>query len=162
MASAPNYITPQGMAALQARYHHLFQEERPRIVETVSWAAGNGDRSENGDYIYGRKRLREIDRELAHLSKRMELARVVDPAQQPDKERVFFGATVTYVDEQEQSRTVTLVGEDENDSHKGRISWNAPVGRALQGARVGDVRQLRLPSGVLEVEVVDIRYPPAS
>lgn len=161
MAQTPNYITPQGMAALQARYHALFHEERPRIVETVSWAAGNGDRSENGDYIYGRKRLREIDRELAHLSKRMEIARVVDPAQQPDKSRVFFGATVTYVDEQDNARTVTLVGEDENDSHQGRISWNAPVGRALQGARVGDVRQLRLPSGTQEVEVVDISYPPA-
>jgi len=162
MTQSPNYITPKGMAHLHARYQQLFHDERPRVVETVSWAAGNGDRSENGDYIYGRKRLREIDRELAHLSKRMELARVVDPAQQPDKSRVFFGATVTYVDAQEQSRTVTLVGEDENDSHKGLISWNAPVGRALQGARIGDVRFLRLPSGVLEVEVVDIHYPPPS
>src|SRR5882757_8423023 len=112
----PNYITPAGYAALKAEYDTLFSGERPRLVETISWAAGNGDRSENGDYIYGRKRLREIDRELNHLSKRMKAAQVVDPARQEDRSRVYFGATVTLVDEEERERTVTLVGEDEADA----------------------------------------------
>jgi transcription elongation factor GreB len=155
----PNYITPAGQAALRAAYDALFREERPRIVEVVSWAAGNGDRSENGDYLYGRKRLREIDRELNRLSKRLKDAVVVDPAAQPDKSRAFFGATVTYADEEDRERTVTIVGEDETDSASGRISWRSPIARALNGARVGDLRAVQLPGGVQEIEIVAIAYP---
>ncbi len=155
----PNYITPAGMAALRDAHHALFEGERPKIVEIISWAAGNGDRSENGDYLYGRKRLREIDRELNRLSKRMKAAVVVDPARQPDKSRAFFGATVTYVDEQDRARTVTIVGEDETDSDNAQISWKSPIARALHGAIVGDVRTVRLPAGAQEIEITDIRYP---
>jgi transcription elongation factor GreB len=147
------------MAALHARYDHLFRTERPQMVETVSWAAGNGDRSENGDYIYGRKRLREIDRELAHLSKRMADLQVVNPANQPDKARIFFGATVTVADENDQHQTLTLVGRDEADASAGRIAWNSPVATALKGARTGDTRTVRLPTGERLLEVVAIRYP---
>src|SRR4051812_46430826 len=131
MADRPNYITPAGFAALRARYEALFGVERPRLVEIVSWAAGNGDRSENGDYIYGKKRLREIDRELGWLSKRLKAAQVVDPSVQPDRDKVFFGATVTIVDEEDRERTVTLVGEDEADATAGRISWRSPLANAL-------------------------------
>lgn len=134
----PNYITPAGFAAMRARYDHLFGTERPALVEVISWAAGNGDRSENGDYIYGRKKLREIDRELAHLSRRMKAAKVVDPARQAERGKVFFGATVTVVDEDDVERTVTLVGADEADAGSGRISWLSPLARALRGAAVGD------------------------
>jgi transcription elongation factor GreB len=152
-------ITPAGMAALHARYDHLFRTERPQMVETVSWAAGNGDRSENGDYIYDRKRLREIDRELAHLSKRMTDCQVVDPTNQPDKTRIFFGATVTVADENDHHQTLTLVGRDEADASLHRIAWNSPVAIALRGATVGDTRTARLPQGERLLEVVDIRYP---
>ena len=155
----PNYITPAGFAALQAEYHGLLAGERPRLVETVSWAAGNGDRSENGDYLYGKKRLREIDRRLGWLSKRMEAAKVVDPAHQPDRSRVWFGATVTVVDEDDAERVLTLVGDDETDAGSGRIGWNAPLARALRGAGVGDLRRVELPSGEREYEVVAIAYP---
>jgi transcription elongation factor GreB len=155
----PNYITPAGYAALRAEYERLFGTERPKLVETISWAAGNGDRSENGDYIYGRKRLREIDRTLNHLSKRMKSAHVVDPAQQVDKGRVLFGATVTLADEQDAERIVTLVGQDEADAGAGRISWNSPLALALRGAAIGDLRRVRLPAGEKEYEVVGIRYP---
>ncbi|NVE94095.1 transcription elongation factor GreB [Altererythrobacter lutimaris] len=151
-------ITAEGMAALKARYDHLFGKERPEIVEIVSWAAGNGDRSENGDYLYGRKRMRGIDRELAHLSKRMKKLRVVNPAEQPDKSRIFFGATVTLADEDDNERTVVLVGDDEQDAGKGLIGWSSPMARALRGAEVGDVRTVRLPSGEKEWEVVAISY----
>ena len=120
----PNYITPAGYAALRAEYDALFLVERPQIVETVSWAAGNGDRSENGDYIYGRKRLREIDRRLGFLSKRMKAAKVVDPAAQADRSKVFFGATVTIADEDDAERTLTIVGNDETDAGAGRIGWD--------------------------------------
>jgi transcription elongation factor GreB len=154
----PNYITPAGLATLRARYSELQSIERPKIVETVSWAAGNGDRSENGDYIYGKRRLREIDRELGWLSKRMKAARVVDPADQPDKSRVWFGATVTIADEEDRQRTLTLVGDDEADASKGLIGWNAPVARAVRGATVGDLRRVTLPSGETEYEVIAIRY----
>jgi transcription elongation factor GreB len=147
------------MSALKARYDHLFTTERPQMVETVSWAAGNGDRSENGDYIYGRKRLREIDRELAHLSKRMADLQVVDPANQPDKTRIFFGATITVVDEDDREQTLTLVGRDEADASAGRIAWNSPVAQALKGARVGDTRTVRLPQGERLLEVLAIAYP---
>lgn len=155
----PNYITPAGYAALKAEYDALFGSERPKLVETISWAAGNGDRSENGDYIYGRKRLREIDRRLGWLSKRMKAAKVVDPARQEDRGRVFFGATVTIADEDDQHRTLTLVGDDEADASQGRVGWNAPLARALRGAAVGDLRRVTLPGGEREYEVMAVVYP---
>lgn len=154
-------ITPAGMAALRERYDHLLGTERPAMVEIVSWAAGNGDRSENGDYLYGRKRLREIDRELAHLARRMKACRVVDPARQVDRTRVWFGATVTIADEADNQRSLTLVGDDEQDAGKGLIGWSAPLARALRGAAVGDLRRVHLPGGEKEWEVLAISYPPA-
>jgi transcription elongation factor GreB len=154
----PNYITPQGYAALRKRYDFLFREERPKIVETVSWAAGNGDRSENGDYIYGKKRLREIDWELGSLSRKLKAAKVVDPAEQPDTARVWFGATVTIADEQDNQRTLTLIGDDETETVAGRVGWNSPFGRALRGASVGDLRRVTLPAGEVEHEVLAICY----
>lgn len=153
-----NPITSAGLAALRARYDHLLGEERPRVVEIVSWAAGNGDRSENGDYIYGRKRMREIDRELAHLARRMKAARVVEPGDQPDRSRVFFGATVTLADEDDNHRTVTIVGDDEQDAGSGRIGWSSPLARALRRASVGDLRTVALPAGAKEWEVMAIAY----
>ena len=161
MTDRPRFITPAGFARIRAEYEQLFGTERPRLVETISWAAGNGDRSENGDYIYGRKKLREIDRELAHLSRRMKAAKVVDPARQADRGKVFFGATVTVVDEDDVERTVTLVGADEADAGSGRISWLSPLARALRGAAVGDVRRVTLPGGDREQEILSIRYPDA-
>ena len=156
-------ITPAGFAALRARYDHLLGTERPAIVEVVSWAAGNGDRSENGDYLYGRKRMREIDRELAHLARRMKVLRVIDPARQEDRRRTWFGATVTISDEDDNQRTLTLVGDDEQDASAGLIGWSAPLARALRGAAVGDLRRVNLPGGEKEWEVLDISYPaPAS
>lgn len=144
---------------MRARYAHLLGDERPKLVEVVSWAAGNGDRSENGDYIYGRKRLREIDRELAHLARRMKIARVIDPAAQEDRGRAWFGATVTLADEEDTELTITLVGQDEADAGAGLISWNAPLARALRGAAIGDLRRVALPAGTKEWEVVAIAYP---
>jgi transcription elongation factor GreB len=158
MEPRANYITPTGLAALRARYDQLLGTERPEIVAIVSWAAGNGDRSENGDYLYGRKRMREIDRELAHLARRMKAAKVIDPAQQPDRARAWFGATVTIVDEDDTERTLTLVGDDEQDPSANRIGWSAPIARALRGAAVGDLRTVRLPAGEKEWEVVAIHY----
>jgi transcription elongation factor GreB len=155
----PNYITPIGFEGLKARYHALFAVERPKLVETVSWAAGNGDRSENGDYIYGKKRLREIDKELGWLSRRIKAARVVDPAHQVDRSKIFFGATVTIADDQDQQRTFTIVGDDEADASQGRVGWNAPIARALRGAASGDVRRLTLPAGAIDYEVLTISYP---
>ena len=159
MVDKPNYITPAGYRLLREEYEALFAVERPKLVETISWAAGNGDRSENGDYIYGRKRLREIDRRIGWLSKRMAAANVLDPARQPDQSRVFFGAIVTLIDEDDQEREVTLVGEDEADAGAGLISWNSPMARAIRGAGVGDVRRVALPAGEKEFEVAAIRYP---
>ena len=159
MEDRPNYITPAGYSALKAEYDALFSGERPKLVETISWAAGNGDRSENGDYIYGRKRLREIDRRLGWLSKRMKAAKVVDPAGQPDKTRIWFGATVAIADEDDNRRVLTLLGDDEADAGAGRIGWNAPLARALRGAAVGDLRRVELPGGTREYEVVAITYP---
>ncbi len=153
-----NPITPAGLVALKARYDQLLGQERPRVVEIVSWAAGNGDRSENGDYIYGRKRMREIDRELAHLARRMKKARVIDPAQQPDRGRAWFGATVTIADENDNERILTLVGDDEQDATTGLIGWSAPIARALRGAAVGDLRTVHLPGGEKQWEVVAIAY----
>ncbi len=161
MTDQPNYITSAGYAALRAEYDALLGEERPRIVDVVSWAAGNGDRSENGDYIYGRKRLREIDRRLGWLAKRMKAAKVVDPLAQVDKTRVWFGATVTIADEDDNHRTLTLVGDDEADAAQGRIGWNAPIARALRGAGVGDVRKVALPVGERDYEVMAISYSPS-
>jgi transcription elongation factor GreB len=152
-------ITPAGMAALRARYDHLLGSERPAIVEVVSWAAGNGDRSENGDYLYGRKRMREIDRELGHLARRMKLLRVVDPCQQEDRSKVRFGATVTIADEDDNQRVLTIVGDDEQDASLGLIGWSAPIARALRGAAIGDLRRVVLPGGEKEWEVVAIAYP---
>lgn len=156
-----NPITPTGLAALRARYDHLLGTERPAIVDVVSWAAGNGDRSENGDYLYGRKRMREIDRELNHLARRMKAARVIDPARQEDRARVLFGATVEIADEDDNRRTLTLVGDDEQDATAGRIGWSAPIARALRGAKVGDLKLVRLPGGEKEWEVMAIAYPEA-
>ncbi|MBN2972084.1 transcription elongation factor GreB [Roseomonas aeriglobus] len=155
----PNYITPAGYAALRQEYEALFAVERPKLVDTIAWAAGNGDRSENGDYIYGRKRLREIDRRLGFLSKRMKAAKVVDPRAQEDRSRVWFGATITIADEDDQHRTLTLVGDDEAEAGDGRVGWNAPIARALRGAAIGDVRRVMLPSGEREYEVMEISYP---
>jgi transcription elongation factor GreB len=154
----PNYITPAGYAALKAEYDVLLSGERPKLVEVISWAAGNGDRSENGDYIYGRKRLREIDRRLGFLAKRMKAAKVVDPMQQPDKARAWFGATVTVADEDDNERTLTLVGDDEADAGAGRVGWNSPFARALRGATVGDLRKVTLPGGEREFEVTAVTY----
>jgi len=159
MADRPNYITPAGYRALREEYEALFGVERPKLVETISWAAGNGDRSENGDYIYGRKRLREIDRRIGFLSRRMKAAKVIDPASHEERSRVLFGATVTLADEDDEERVITLVGEDEADAGAGRVSWNSPIAAAIRGAAVGDVRRVRLPSGEVEYEILTISYP---
>ena len=159
MNDRPNYITPAGYSALKAEYDALFAGERPKLVETIAWAAGNGDRSENGDYIYGRKRLREIDRRLGWLSRRMKAAKVIDPARQEDRSRIWFGATVTIADEDDNHRTLTLVGDDEADAGAGRVGWNAPLARALRGAAIGDLRRVLLPAGEKEYEVMAINYP---
>jgi transcription elongation factor GreB len=157
-AGAKNYITPEGFRRLREERKHLQQVERPRIVEIVSWAAGNGDRSENGDYIYGKQRLREIDRRLRFLAKRLEIAEIVDPARQKNLDRVFFGATVTYANAAGDERTVTIVGIDEVDADNGRVSWISPIARALMKAQEGDVVELRTPHGVEPIEVMEIRY----
>ena len=156
--SPPRFITPDGFARLRAEYDALFGVERPKIVETVSWAASLGDRSENADYLYGKKRLREIDRRLSHLSRIMKAAKVVDPASQSTDE-VRFGATVELADEEDQRRTLTIVGDDETDASVGKIGWSAPIARALIGARIGDERIVRRPSGEKSYEVIAIRYP---
>jgi transcription elongation factor GreB len=159
MTDRPNYITPAGYAVLRAEYDALLGDERPKLVDVISWAAGNGDRSENGDYIYGRKRLREIDRRLGFLARRMKAAKIVDPLAQKDRSRVWFGATVTIADEDDVERVLTLVGDDETDAGAGRIGWNAPLARALRGSAVGDLRRVTLPAGEREYEVIAIRYP---
>ena len=155
----PNYITPAGYGVLKAEYDQLLGEERPKLLDVIAWAAGNGDRSENGDYIYGRKRLREIDRRLGFLAKRMKAARVVDPAAQVERGRAWFGAIVTVADEDDRHRTVELVGDDETDAGAGRIGWNSPMARALRGAAIGDLRTVQLPAGPKEYEVIAISYP---
>ena len=156
---ADRFITPDGLARIRAEYDELFGVERPKIVETVSWAASLGDRSENADYIYGKKRLREIDRRLGHLSRIMKQTKVVDPATQPTRDQVRFGATVELADDDDNRRTLTIVGDDEADATVGRIGWNAPLARALIGARVGDERIVRLPAGEKNYEVIEITYP---
>lgn len=157
-ADVKNLMTPQGYATLQEELRFLLKDERPRIVEIVSWAAGNGDRSENGDYIYNKKRLREIDRRVRYLTKRLETAEVVDPRNQQGIEQVFFGARVTYAKEDNSELTFTLVGVDEADLDQGKINWLSPMARALMKSRVGDVVELRTPAGLESVEVVSIEY----
>ena len=158
----PRFITPEGFARIRSEYEELFGTERPKLVEIISWAAGNGDRSENGDYIYGRKRLREIDRRLGYLSKVMKDAKIVDPSRQPSRDQVRFGATVELADEEDTRRIVTIVGNDETDASAGRIGWSAPIARALLGSKIGDERIVRLPSGEKSYEVVAITYPRAA
>jgi transcription elongation factor GreB len=155
----PFYMTPAGQAALVEELRRLWSIERPKVVEVVSWAAGLGDRSENADYQYGKRRLREIDRRVRFLRKRLEKVQVVDPARTPKRDQVFFGATVTYARADDTEVTVTIVGIDEADSTHHRISWVSPVARALLGARVGHLRRVRMPQGAEEIEVVAIRYP---
>jgi len=157
-AGFKNYMTPEGAERLREELRTLRRVERPKVVEVVSWAAGNGDRSENGDYIYGKKRLREIDRRIRFVSKRLEIAEVVDPARQTNRDQAFFGATVTYADEEDRERTVRIVGVDEARSELGEVSWISPIARALIKAHVGDVVTVRTPRGPEEVEVVAIRY----
>ena len=157
----PRFITPDGFARIRAEYEELFGVERPKVVEIVSWAASLGDRSENADYLYGKKRLREIDRRLAYLAKVMKAAKVVDPAKQEDRNQVRFGATIEIADEDDNRRALTIVGDDETDASAGRIGWSAPLARALIGAKVGDERIVRLPAGEKSYEVLAIRYPDA-
>ena len=155
---AKNYMRPQSFRALEKELHDLLRVERPKVVEIVSWAAGNGDRSENGDYIYGKKRLREIDRRVRFLTKRLEGATVVDPALQKNRAQVFFGATVTYIDHHDAERTITIVGVDEADMTKDLVSWISPVAKALLKARVGDSVKVRTPAGEESIDVTAIRY----
>jgi transcription elongation factor GreB len=159
MSDRPRFITPAGFARIRAEYEELFGVERPQIVEVVSWAASLGDRSENADYLYGKKRLREIDRRLAYLAKVMKTAKVVDPANQEDQSQVRFGATVEVGDEDDNRRSLTIVGDDETDASAGLIGWSAPLARALIGAKVGDERIVQLPAGEKTYEVIAIRYP---
>ena len=156
---ADRFITPEGLARIRAEYDDLFGIERPKIVEVVSWAASLGNRSENADYLYGKKRLREIDRRLGYLAKIMKQAKIVDPSKQQVRDQVRFGATVELADEEDNRRTVTIVGDDETDASAGRIGWSAPLARALIGARVGDERIVRLPAGEKSYEVIRISYP---
>ena len=158
-SGAKNYVTPAGFAALRDELNRLLRIERPQVVETVAWAAGNGDRSENGDYIYGKRRLRELDRRIRFLTKRLEHTEVVDPARQQHRDQAFFGATVTYCGRGGGEHTVTIVGIDESDPAAGRISWISPVARALLRAREGDRVELRTPAGTETLEVLEIRYP---
>jgi transcription elongation factor GreB len=158
-AGTKNYITPQGYARLREELLNLIDEERPKVVDVVHWAASNGDRSENGDYIYGKKRLREIDRRIRFLTKRLEIAEVADPAIHHGTDQVFFGATVTYVDETGEERTITIKGIDEADHAHGEVSWISPIARALLKAREGDVVKLVTPSGAHEIEVLQVQYP---
>ena len=157
-AGVKNYMTPEGHRHMQEELRRLLREDRPKTVEVVSWAAGNGDRSENGDYLYGKKRLREIDRRIRFLSKRLETAIVVDPDAQKNRDQVLFGAMVTYADDSGTERTVTIVGIDEADLDRSRVSWISPVARALLKAQQGDVVELRAPSGPERIEVIEIRY----
>lgn len=157
-AGARNYVTPGGFARMRRELDTLVSRERPELVATVAWAAGNGDRSENGDYIYGKKRLREIDRRIRYLTKRLEAAEVVDPATREPTDQVFFGATVEYVNEAGESHTVSIVGLDEMDPSKNYVSWISPVARALIKAREGDTVTLRTPAGDEQIEIVEVRY----
>ena len=154
-----NYMTPAGYARLRAELFELIDNERPKVVEVVHWAASNGDRSENGDYLYGKKRLREIDRRIRFLTKRLEIAEVTDPSLHHGNDQVFFGATVTYVEAEGTERTITIMGIDEADSLQGQVSWVSPIARTLLKSRVGDELKLVTPTGVLDIEVLDVHYP---
>ncbi|MBS0466986.1 MAG: transcription elongation factor GreB [Proteobacteria bacterium] len=158
-AGGKNYITPAGYARLRTELLSLIDEERPKVVEVVHWAASNGDRSENGDYLYGKKRLREIDRRIRFLTKRLEIAEVVDPSVHAGSEQVFFGATVTYIDDEDVERTVTILGVDETDNAQLQISWVSPVARALLKARQGDEVALQTPAGMRSLEILSVSYP---
>jgi transcription elongation factor GreB len=158
-AGGKNYITPEGYARLRAELLSLIDEERPKVVEVVHWAASNGDRSENGDYIYGKKRLREIDRRIRFLTKRLDIAVVADPSAHHGSDQVFFGATVTYANDAGVERTVTIKGIDEVDSLQGEVSWISPIARTLLKSREGDSLQLVTPVGVEAIEVLEVRYP---
>ena len=158
-AGSKNYMTPQGYARLRAEFTELMEVERPKIVDVIYWAASNGDRSENGDYIYGKKRLREIDRRIRFLTKRLEIAEVVDPSVHFGNDQIFFGATVAYADASGQERTVTIYGIDEADTAQGQVSWVSPIARALLKARVGDAVRMLSPVGVQEIEVLRVDYP---
>jgi transcription elongation factor GreB len=158
-AGTKNYLTPAGYARLRAELLALLDDERPKIVEIVSWAAKNGDRSENGDYLYGKKRLREIDRRIRFLTKRLDIAEVADPALHHGRDQVFFGATVTYVNQRDEERTITIKGIDEVDNLAGEVSWISPIARALLKARVGDEVQLMTPGGLEQIEVLAVSYP---
>ncbi|HYD29979.1 MAG TPA: transcription elongation factor GreB [Azospirillaceae bacterium] len=157
-----NYITPAGFKRMQDEMKQLWGVERPKVVEVVAWAASLGDRSENADYHYGKKRLREIDRRIRYLSKRLDIAEVVDPAKQRHRDKVFFGATVTYAREDGSEKTITIIGVDEADMDKGEVSWASPIAKALRTASEGDVRVVQTPNGPEEIEVVAISYPEAS
>ena len=157
-AGSKNYMTPGGYARLDAEFNELWKVERPKLVETISWAASNGDRSENGDYLYGKKRLREVDRRIRFLSKRLEHAEVVDPATREATDQVFFGATVTVADADGSESTYAIVGIDEADAARGRIAWISPMARALLKAREGDTVSVQTPDGKREVEIVEVRY----
>jgi len=161
-AGTRNYLTPQGYRRLRDELMTLLDVERPKIVEVVSWAAKNGDRSENGDYLYGKKRLREIDRRIRFLTKRLDIAEVADPSAHHGSDQVFFGATVTYANAHGEERTITIKGIDEADNLQGEVSWVAPIARALLKAREGDEVQLMTPGGLEKIEVVEVRYPPPS
>ena len=160
-AGGKNYITPDGYARLRTELLDLIDNERPKVVEIVHWAASNGDRSENGDYLYGKKRLREIDRRIRFLTKRLEIAEIVNPSIHEGSDQVYFGATVTYVDDQDVTRTVTIMGIDEADSGLGQVSWISPVARALLKAKVGEEVSLPTPSGARTLEVLEVVYPAA-
>jgi transcription elongation factor GreB len=167
IAAAPevkNYITPLGYARLKAELNKLHDVERPELVKTIAWAASNGDRSENGDYIYGKKRLREIDRRIHYLNKRLDSAEVVDPVRRGDSDQIFFGATVTYayVRGGKEERTITIVGVDEVDVKRGQVSWLSPIARALLKKRSGDVVTLATPAGDAEIEIIGVRYRAAA
>jgi transcription elongation factor GreB len=159
-AGARNYMTPAGYARLKAELFTLIDDERPKVVEVVHWAASNGDRSENGDYLYGKKRLREIDRRIRFLTKRLEWAEVVDPTVHHGSDQVFFGATVTYAEASGAERTVTILGIDEADSLLGQVTWVSPIARTLLKSREGDALKLVTPAGVVNIEVVQVGYPP--
>jgi len=157
-AGVKNYMTPEGHRRMQEELRRLMRDERPKVVEVVVWVAGNAASSENGDYIYGKKRLREIDSRIRFLTKRLEVAEIVDPQRQKNRDQVFFGATVTYADRDGTEKTVTIVGIDEADLDQGQVSWVSPIARALMKAHEGDVVELRTPSGIEPIEIIEIRY----
>ena len=157
-AGTRNYITPAGHARLKSELEHLIKRERPHVVEVVAWAASNGDRSENGDYIYGKRRLREIDRRIRFLTKRLDIAEIVDPLRQGDNDQVFFGARVTIADADGTENTYTIVGVDETDVARGRISWISPLARALIKSREGDSIRFQSPMGIREIDIIDVAY----